>query len=433
MTDRIPLPGSHRHLLPGTHDVGQASANEYLRVVIVLRQPALAEAAHALIRTKVPTPMLDRAHFMKRFAVPKEDLDLLDGFAAAYNLKVVRQEPAAGLVALEGTVADCNAAFGIDLRYHEKNNKRYRGRTGEITLPAALKDKVIAVMGLDARPHAGCSHPRRGLHDGPRIWYTPPQVAQLYGAPASEGHHRQRLGIIALDSGYRRDQVAAYFAEVGVPMPSIVDVEIAGAQPPAGPKDDGLETELDVQIAGSVAPGATLVVYRAPNSESGMLEAIVSAIHDQKSGCDVLSISWGLTESMWTDQALAAYEQAFQAAALMGITVCVASGDDGARGGAPGFNVYYPATSPYVLACGGTRLELRYIQTDEQAWSGSGGGESAKYECPAWQQGLVITAEKGGVTRTLTQRGVPDVAANADPETGYYIRVDGHPDTTWRP
>jgi kumamolisin len=131
---------------------------------------------------------------------------------------------------------------------------------------------------------------------------------------------------------------------------------------------------------------------------------------------------------------MTSYDQAFQAAVAMGVTVCVASGDDGSSDGVNdgADHVNFPASSPNVLACGGTSLQAANGSiTSETVWNdganggASGGGVSSFFALPTWQLGLTITNSQGAGT-PLQRRGVPDVSGDADPETGYDVRVDGN-------
>jgi kumamolisin len=191
---------------------------------------------------------------------------------------------------------------------------------------------------------------------------------------------------------------------------------------------------LDIEVAGAVAPGANIAVYFAPNTDAGFLDAITTALHDTTYKPTVISISWGGPESAWTQQAMTAFDQTFQSAAAMGITVCVAAGDngssDGVKDGAD--HVNFPASSPNVLACGGTSLQAANGKiTSETVWNdganggAGGGGVSRFFALPPWQEGLMVTNSQGA-SSPLQGRGVPDVSADADPETGYDVRVDGN-------
>jgi kumamolisin len=190
---------------------------------------------------------------------------------------------------------------------------------------------------------------------------------------------------------------------------------------------------LDIEVAGAIAPGAKIVVYFAPNTDAGFLDAIAAAIHDTTNKPSVISISWGGPEANWTAQAMTAFDQAFQAAAAMGITVCVASGDNGSDDGVGdgADHVDFPASSPFALACGGTNLRASDTSiTQEKVWNegpgngATGGGVSGFFALPPYQEGLQVR-KTSGATQALAMRGVPDVCGDADPATGYDVRVDG--------
>jgi kumamolisin len=187
---------------------------------------------------------------------------------------------------------------------------------------------------------------------------------------------------------------------------------------------------LDIEVAGAIAPAAKIVVYFAPNTDRGFLDAITTAVHDKVNQPSVISISWGSSESQWTAQALANFDEAFQAAGAMGVTICVASGDNGSSDGVnDGKNhVDFPASSSFALACGGTTLHAsdgrivnEAVWNDQPRGGATGGGVSNVFRLPAWQDGFSVpvpAGQKGG-------RGVPDVSGNADPNTGYNVLVDG--------
>ncbi len=194
---------------------------------------------------------------------------------------------------------------------------------------------------------------------------------------------------------------------------------------PTTPQSADGEVMLDIEVAGSVAPAAAIVVYFAPNTARGFQDALSIAIHDQLNKPCAVSISWGSAESTWTAQSMQNFDQVAQEAALMGITITVAAGDNGSSDGVnDGKNhVDFPATSPHVLATGGTTLTVangsiakETVWNDGKQGGASGGGFSEVFARPTWQS--VIGSQTTG-------RGVPDVAGDADPDTGYNILVDG--------
>jgi kumamolisin len=210
-----------------------------------------------------------------------------------------------------------------------------------------------------------------------------------------------------------------------------VGVDGAQNQPGGDPNGADGEVALDIEVVGGLAPAASIVVYFAPNTDAGFVDAVAQAAHASPTP-DAISISWGQSEDQWTAQARQAMDDAFADAVALGVTVTVAAGDDGSADrqadGKP--HVDFPASSPHVLACGGTRLEVdgsggvtaETVWNDGSGGGATGGGVSAAFELPDWQQPVDVPAAAGG----RTGRGVPDVAAVADPETGYAVRVDGH-------
>jgi kumamolisin len=215
-----------------------------------------------------------------------------------------------------------------------------------------------------------------------------------------------------------------------VPQVFAVSVDGGTNAPDANPQGDDGEVMLDIEVAGAVANGASIAVYFAPTSDRGFIDAVNAAIFDRVHRPSVISISWGLAESGWTQQAMTAMDQAFQSAAAMGITVFCASGDDGSRDRVNDRRAHadFPASSPHVVACGGTRLEsVASTITSEVVWNDSngatGGGISDFFGLPDYQAGALVPRSANGDGRV--GRGVPDIAGDAAPESGYAVRVDG--------
>jgi kumamolisin len=190
---------------------------------------------------------------------------------------------------------------------------------------------------------------------------------------------------------------------------------------------------LDIEVAGAIAPKADVVVYFAPNTDAGFVDAISQAAHASPTPT-AISISWGQSEDDWTAQARDAMDSALADAAALGVTVTAASGDDGSSDrAASGVHCDFPASSPHILGCGGTTLQADPSSgtvTSETVWNGgssggsTGGGVSDVYPVPDWQTSAGVPTRSGGGRRG-TGRGVPDVAGNADPSTGYQVYVDG--------
>ena len=303
------------------------------------------------------------------------------------------------------------------------------GTGGRDSHSFSLAEVVEAVLGLDNRPQAK-PHFRLPRRTRATSSFTPPQVAKAYQWPASASGVGQTIGIIELGGGYRLADITAYFKTLGLAAPAITAVLVDGGKNrPTKPSSADGEVMLDIEVAASVAPGAKVAVYFAPNTDQGFIDAITTAVHDTKNKPSVISISWGGPESIWTQQSMAALDAACQSAAALGVTITAAAGDDGSTDGGTGNNVDFPASSPHVLACGGTKLDANGgTIVSEVAWNelanregATGGGVSNVFALPPWQANANVPSPEGGVGG----RGVPDVAGDADPTTGYTIRVDG--------
>jgi len=433
---RQPLPGSERTILPGAHQIGQLDPNEQIEVSVYLKARFNKNPA-AVLEGQPPLERqhLSRSEFAEQYGADPEAIAKVEAFAHEHDLTIVEVNPARRVVILAGTAAMMNAAFGVELHRYEHAAGTYRGRTGQIHLPTDLLPVIEGVFGLDNRPQAR-AHFRRlegeFTAQASTPSYTPPQVAQLYNFPTNLNGAGQSIAIIELDGGYRSTDLKTYFKKLGIALPKVVSISVdKGRNSPSTADSADGEVELDIQVVGAISPKAQIVVYFAPNSDQGFLDAVTAAIHDTRYKPSVISISWGGPESTWTAQAIQAMDQAFQSAAALGVTVCCASGDNGSTDGVTDgkAHVDFPASSPYALACGGTRLESANGQvTSEVVWNNAGGGStgggvSDVFDLPTWQAGAGVPPSTNPSGRV--GRGVPDVAGDADPSTGYQIQVDG--------
>jgi kumamolisin len=226
--------------------------------------------------------------------------------------------------------------------------------------------------------------------------------------------------------------LSSYFKKLGIKQPKITAVSVDGGHNKATGDPNGADGEvvLDIEVAGAVAPASKIVVYFAPNTDAGFLDAITKAVHDTKNKPSLVSISWGGPEESFTQQSLTAYDEAFQAAAALGVTVCAAAGDNGSTDGVTDGkqHVDFPASDPFVLACGGTSLRITGKTAVENVWNeqpqggATGGGVSDVFALPDYQKNAEIPPSAND---HKVRRGVPDVSADADPQTGYEIFVDG--------
>lgn len=475
-----------------TKDSARVSSSKRLRAVLVLRSQPLAPR-HPLNRKVAPRL---KPHERKRLSRP--ELERLQAAAPAHVAAVLAFARRAGLrvlessrvrhdVVLEGSAADFERAFHVVLEHFDTHRGPRRGHRGPAHLDARLEDVVESVLGLDELPCSRRALPGTTAPKGELLW--PHQLAEAYRFPGGRGRG-QRIALLAFGGGFHQADLEAYFAKTVGLMPRVRVASVLGAgnQPLAMAKLrrfvtdfqarvdsatlaerygsdleaalDTFETTMDVEIAGALAPEAELEVWFAPDTPSGWYAAIHAALGEggeldprgrrrKTRPPTVLSISWGNAESQWNANRMWAIHRALELARHHGTTVCCASGDFGSLGLPPGEaalpGVSFPASSPWALACGGTRLTLRRGRVaSEKAWNAdwggtrmaSGGGLSGLFPLPDWQRRAGVPDPRGlgkpvWVSRQVKRpsrfrgRGVPDVAANADGDTGYRIRVGG--------
>jgi len=428
--DLRPLPGSERP--PALGDavaVTPLSPAASIEITLVLRR-----------RAELPDPPITggipRADFAAGFGADPADVDLVSSTLAALGAHVVSADLASRLLRVSGTAGTLSRIFGTSLEQVTSSDPAgrpvtHRQRTGGLSVPAALADVVTAVLGLDDRPQAR-AHFQIAPAAAVSVSYAPPELGRVYRFPAGTDGGGQTIAIIELGGGYDPTDIDTYFRGLRVGPPRIRAVGVDGGrnQPGQDPTGADGEVALDIEVAGALAPAARIVVYFAPNTDAGFLDAVSQAAHADPTPT-AISISWGQSEDEWTAQARAAFDQALADAAAQGVTVTAAAGDDGStdRATTGGVHVDFPASSPHALACGGTRLEADPVTGDvvtETVWNNgvgngaTGGGVSNVFGLPSWQGTVGVPSPAG-----RTGRGVPDVAAVADPRTGYRVRVDG--------
>lgn len=446
-----PLPGSTPILRPGVHRWhSRCDSAERIRLTVVLhRANPLPEGFH---RTH-----LDHATFAERHGANHAHVADVVEWLQSVGLDVCDVLPHARRITVEGWTAKIEAAFGVETHvYSQYNVPMFRSHKEPVSLPEKLHGKVMAVLGLDtrkiARPYMRQRKPWEFFPTGYFPWeksrtatdsvtvppgnFEPLRIAKLYGFPEpAPAGHGQAIAIVELGGALSASDVKTYFPALGIISPSTAIVSVDGARPKSdGPDGADGEVMLDFEVAGCIAPHATLVGYFANNTDQGFCDAISQAAHDQHYRPGVISISWGSAESNWTASAIQAMEAALQDAAALGITVTVASGDngssDGMDDGEP--HVDYPASSQWVLACGGTRLVRNgnaigseTVWNDGTRGGATGGGYSSLFPVPDWQRDVYARANGpgGGLSG---MRGVPDVAGNADPASAYVVLVDGN-------
>jgi kumamolisin len=275
--------------------------------------------------------------------------------------------------------------------------------------------------------------------------FTPNKLAELYDFPTGVTGKGQTIGVIELGGGFRQSELDKYFGGLGLnPLPppvSVAKFPLSGQNDPGtdalDPQNADVEVMLDLEVIGAVAPGAQMVVYFGRDaSDMGFLAALSAAIDDQTNRPGIISISWGGPERTASKQFQNAFNQLLEKASNVGITVCVAAGDNGSadfRANDPDWDgnahVDFPASSPFALACGGTRLTaqsnhiVKEVVWNEGTNDGTGGGISRAFDLPDYQKTAGVPAAQNPPGPIM--RGVPDVSGNGAVGSGYVVLCDG--------
>ena len=247
----------------------------------------------------------------------------------------------------------------------------------------------------------------------------PAQVAGAMNFPKNLDLSGISVAILELGGMYNPQDINNWCSQNGVKSPPLFNVEVDGAL--ESKSDADAEVSLDICVIADTAPGVKITVVFAPNTDQGFLDGLQECINLAP---NAISISWGAPISDWTSESISNMDAVLLKAKQAGIPVFSASGDNGSKDGTNANQCDYPSASPYAISCGGTNLQISPdgSRASETVWSlagdgsGTGGGVAANYPTPDYQSGL---------TGFPAGRKSPDLAGNADPNTGYIIEVDG--------
>jgi kumamolisin len=431
--------GSERIPLPGARALGAAHAEQWVEVTVKLkRKTALPEL------TERPKQILTRDELAAKYGSDPADVEKAAKAFSAMGLEVLHTDPKTRTVELGGTVSAMNAAFGVKLMRFKHDGEEYRGRVGAVQIPSELSNLVEGVFGLDNRrvnkrhPHTAAMHATAVAKAKAKShpWFFPADLAGIYNFPNGDGTE-QCIGLLEFDGGYFESDLQAFCQAANVPMPTLVPISVDGT-PTNQMNDAAVEVMLDVEVVAGVCPKATIPVYFSSFTEKGWINALDAVIQDKQNDPSVVSISWGNSEdgAWWTASAIQQVNEAFKEAALLGITICLASGDDGSSDAVMDGHAHvdFPASSPYVLAVGGTTLRKSGAGVSEVAWKdgdglrqdnggSTGGGVSVVFTPPpTWQTNTAVASVNPGAQPGRT---IPDVAADASANTGYFMVIGG--------
>ncbi|HWD69375.1 MAG TPA: S53 family peptidase [Solirubrobacteraceae bacterium] len=431
MSDQVPLPGSERPAKRGAQRVRDLDPEQRIDATITLAGPPLPMPG---VGEPLSREQLEREHGSEPDVIARVTAAL-----APFGLLVSDSSPLTRSLHVNGTAAQFEAAFkpGLGI-YSHPDLGEFRGREGQLQIPAELEGLVTGVFGLDERRMARRRCPTGGLVQAQAAVGSalpPAGLAAHYSFPAGDGAG-QAVAIAEFGGGYFASDLEAFCAKQGTAVPTVTPVGVNGtpvltlAQIQQLPQqqrqqqlDDSVEVNMDVQIVAGLAPGAEQIVYFSSFDEQGWVDLINEVIAGRPAPAVTLSISWGLAEDdpSWSTAARTAIDERLQAAAAIGITVCVAAGDDGSADQESDGRAHidFPAASPHVLAVGGTMLTG---QTDVVWWEApgertnngggaTGGGVSVVFPRPSWQDVQIASRNPGAIDG----RVIPDVAALAGP------------------
>lgn len=381
--------------------------------------------------------VLTHAEFRDTHGAAQKDVDTVIEFAKEHGLRVIESDLARRSVVVRGNVEQLNKAFGVEL-HEAAAHKSCRTYSGAVHLPKAVAAVVEHVIGLDNQPvpakHYSADPPATKA-------LTPQEVAVLYNFPKGDGAG-QTIGIYEMVTsdgppGYNVTDVEQTLKGFGggLSLPSLTGVSVNGQ---ANSNVSDGETLLDITVAGAIAQKAAIAVYFTGPATQDMVHALQQMIHPSQGAPvpTILSISYGWgPDDDTTIMNSGDYEQLsalFQDAAQMGLTVLVSSGDSGVQlaSNAKHAQASYPASDPWVLACGGTTIgSIKGSSFTEYVWNegpqggATGGGVSAFFALPAYQKTAKVP--KRNAPGGKVGRGVPDIAGNASPASGYKLHMQG--------
>ncbi len=440
-----------------------ADATQQLNLSIGMQmnnQAQLASLLSALYTPQSPQyqQYLTPDQFELLFAPTPDQVQQVVSYLQSQGMTITNIAPNRMLIDASATVAQADQAFSTQINNYQLGSQTFYANATPPVVPGSISQLITSIGGLDDstqyQPLYARLHSSADTHmQGPTAGFGPKDLSGAYDAAPLQNSgilgDNQTVALFELD-GYQTADVAQYFANYGIAMPNISNVLVDNYNGAAG--QGAIEVELDIEVLGGIAPHASQVVYEGPNTTQGLNDTYNQIVHDHKA--QVVSISWGLCESSTGSAELQTLDNIFKQGAAQGMSFFAASGDSGAYDcNDSNLAVDSPADDPYVTGVGGTNLQLNAgAYGSESAWAdpnatqrspkgaGGGGGLSSVFTLPTWQtgQGVMNSNSSGAPCNAPTGkfcREVPDVSADADPNSGYamYCTVNnaGCPSTGW--
>ena len=436
---RVTLSGQAVPLIQQAQLMQAVDPNQQLNLSIglQLRNPAdLDSLLSAIYDPQSPQyhQYLTPDQFNQLFAPAPDQVQQVVSFLQGQGLTVTSIAPNNLLIDATGSVAQVEQAFNIQINNYQEGNQTFYANATSPSIPTSISPLITSIGGLDNsvlyqplyrrldthhQSHRGALAGQSGF--GPKDLSTAYDVTPLHSAGIRGDN--QTIALFELD-GYQASDISQYFQANGLATPNISNVMVDNFN--GSPGQGAIEVELDIEVAGGIAPHARQLVYEGPNTTQGVNDTYNRIVHDNKA--QIVSISWGLCEASSGTAELQTLDNIFKQGASQGISFFAAAGDSGAYDCGDGnLAVDSPAGDPYVTGVGGTNLQLNAgAYGSESVWSnpndtqrspegaGGGGGISKTFTQPSWQTGPGVSNQYSN-----GKREVPDVSADADPATGY--------------
>jgi subtilase family serine protease len=355
---------------------------------------------------------LTPAQFTARYGPTTADVATVTDYLRSAGLTVTHVSGNRQVVDVTGTAGTAQRAFATRIGTYRQGAKSFYANASAPQLPSDVAGLVQGISGLDdhaVRHSTAVPNQKAGKHPHASSGLTPGQLRTAYDTSSLGEGSGQTVALWEFD-GYQAANIAGYDSQFGIDAPAPQTVSVDGANYDSNPGQGQGEVELDIELVQAMAPAVNTLVYEAPNSDQGQVDLANQIVTDDN--VSVTSVSWGECEADASQASIDGTDNALAQGAAEGISFFVASGDSGSDDcGTGGTAVDYPASDPNVSGAGGTTLTTggNGDYGSETAWSGSGGGDSAVFGTPDYQN------DPSG------QRAVPDVSLDADPNTGYAI------------
>jgi len=433
---RPPAPEAHGHRGEPVL-LGATDPRTSIDFTLVLRLPGQARLTRFLNGLSDPAApdyrhFIDAAAFGDRFGVSGSVLSHVTNQLARDGIHVTASYPQRTALDVRATAGTIDRIFALRLMdWRRPGRQIFHAPLRAATVPADLSHAVSGVAGLDGTTFVADDSPAiQGL--------TPISARSVYEIDPLLAQHvtgqGENIAVVEF-AQFDQSDVDGFDQQFNLPDITPRDIAVDGGATDDDPSSVA-EANLDLEVAHEVAPGAGLLDYNAPQATSSGADTF-GAVLDRITAdgqARVVSDSWGSCEADTPRADIQRDEQALEAAAARGISVFVAAGDTGAYTCQEGaetnhsLSVSWPSSSPFAVSVGGTSLSATTngAYAGETAWDdtleqmGGGGGLSLDYRRPAWQVG------PGVADRFSTgMRQLPDVAAAADPWSGWDVYTGG--------